>query len=210
MPHETALIGTIAAGLGLAFVLGFAAARLGLPPLVGYLLAGVLVGPFTPGFVADREQLQLLADLGVVLLLFEVGIEVDVLRLRREHSALLWAAPLQVVVTTAVAAVVFVLLGIAPVGAAILGLCMAFSSSVVVVNITRSRQRTTDRRTEEALLGWSVLQDVTAVALAAVLLVLLGADSRPVEVALPLLLGFAFTSTSDRARDLIRLLWWWG
>ncbi len=169
---------------------GWTARRVGLPAVVGYLLVGLALSPFTPGYVADREQLQLLADVGVVLLLFEVGIEVDVLRLRREHSSLLWAAPFQVVVTTVVAAAVFMFLGIAPVGAAILGLCMAFSSSVVVVNITRSRQRTTDRRTEEALLGWSVLQDVTAVALAAVLLVLLGADARPVEVALPLLVGF--------------------
>jgi len=71
-----------------------------------------------------------------------------------------------------------------------MGLCIAFSSSVVVVNITRSRRRTTDRATEEGMLGWSVLQDISAVALAAVLLALLGAESRPVEIALPLLVGF--------------------
>ena len=62
MPHETELIVTIAAGLGLAFVFGFAATRVKLPPLVGYLLAGVLVGPFTPGYVADQGLANQLAE----------------------------------------------------------------------------------------------------------------------------------------------------
>ena len=65
--------------------LGWVARRLGLPAVVGYLLLGVAVSPFTPGYVADREQIQLLADVGVVLLLFEVGIEVDLARIRREQ-----------------------------------------------------------------------------------------------------------------------------
>lgn len=80
-----------------AATLGWTARRLGLPAVVGYLALGLAVSPFTPGFVADRGQLQLLADLGVVLLLFEVGIEVDLVRLRREQRGLLWASPLQVV-----------------------------------------------------------------------------------------------------------------
>ena len=63
-----------------AVAFGWVARRIGLPAVVGYLLLGVVVSPFTPGFVADREQIQLLADVGVVLLLFEVGIEVDLLR----------------------------------------------------------------------------------------------------------------------------------
>jgi hypothetical protein len=68
-----------------AAALGWFARRIGLPAVIGYLLLGVIVSPFTPGVVADREQIQLLADVGVVLLLFEVGIEVDLLRLRREQ-----------------------------------------------------------------------------------------------------------------------------
>ncbi|HEV8054330.1 MAG TPA: cation:proton antiporter [Candidatus Limnocylindrales bacterium] len=173
-----------------AALAGWVARKAGLPAVIGYLAVGVAISPFTPGYVADRGQLQLLADVGVVVLLFEVGIEVDVGRLRRDHSALAWAAPFQVLVTTGVSAVVFFALGIEPIGAALMGLCIAFSSSVVVVNITRSRRRTTDRATEEGMLGWSVLQDISAVALAAVLLALLGAESRPVEIALPLLVGF--------------------
>ncbi len=169
---------------------GWFSRRLGMPAVVGYLILGVAISPLTPGFVADREQLELLADVGVVLLLFEVGIEIDVVRLRREQRALLWAAPLQVAVTMMVGGVAFGLAGVPPVGAAILGLCLAFSSSVVVVNITRSRRRTTDQATEDAMLGWSVVQDITAIAVAAILLVLLGSDARPPEVALPLLVGF--------------------
>ena len=74
MSHETALIGVIAGGIGLAFVLGFVAVRLRLPPLVGYLLAGVALGPFTPGFVADMGLAGQLAEIGVILLMFGVGL----------------------------------------------------------------------------------------------------------------------------------------
>ncbi len=167
-----------------AAALGLVARRIGLPAVVGYLLLGVAVSPFTPGYVASREQIQLLADAGVVLLLFEVGIEVDLLRLRRERVGLLVAAPLQVALTTVIAGAAAFLAGVAFLPAAVLGLCIALSSSVVIVNITRSRRRTTDRPTEEALLGWSVLQDVTGVALAAVLLAAIGTSGQPPLVAI--------------------------
>src|SRR3712207_1430397 len=78
MPHETALIATIAAGLGLAFLLGLVAVRLRLPPLLGYLLAGVAVGPFTPGYVADAGLAAQLAELGVILLMFGVGLHFSI------------------------------------------------------------------------------------------------------------------------------------
>ncbi len=87
----------------LAAGLGWVARRVGLPAVVGYLAAGLAVSRFTPGYVAGDEQIALLADVGVVLLLFEVGIEVDLGRLRRDHRGLVWAAPLQIVVTTAAA-----------------------------------------------------------------------------------------------------------
>ena len=177
-----------------AAAFGWTARRVGLPAVVGYLLLGVVVSPFTPGYVADRHQIQLLADIGVVLLLFEVGIEVDLLRIRREQRGLLVAAPLQVALTTVIGAAAAVLAGVAPLPAAVLGLCVALSSSVVIVNMTRSRRRTTDRPTEEALLGWSVLQDVTGVALAAVLLAAVGANGLPAETTLLGLLLFGVVS----------------
>jgi CPA2 family monovalent cation:H+ antiporter-2 len=166
-----------------AVIAGWVARRIGVPAVVGYLALGVVVSPFTPGYVADRDQLQLLADLGVVLLLFEVGIEVDILRIRSEQRGLVVAAPVQVIVTTAISALALALAGLQPIPAALIGLSIALSSSVVIVNITRSRRRTTDRPTEEALLGWSALQDTTGVAIAAVLLALLGVGGRPLDQA---------------------------
>jgi CPA2 family monovalent cation:H+ antiporter-2 len=74
MPHHTPLISTIVVGLVLAFVLGAIANRIRVSPLVGYLLAGVLVGPFTPGFVADQGLANDLAEIGVILLMFGVGL----------------------------------------------------------------------------------------------------------------------------------------
>ena len=74
MPHHTSLIATIVAGIGLAFVFGALAQRLRLSPLVGYLVAGVLIGPFTPGYVADQELAPQLAEIGVILLMFGVGL----------------------------------------------------------------------------------------------------------------------------------------
>jgi CPA2 family monovalent cation:H+ antiporter-2 len=174
----------------LAVGAGWLARRLGLPAVLGYLGAGLIVSPFTPGYVADRNQLQVLADVGVVLLLFEVGIEVNPLRLGREHRAVLWAAPLQVVITSVATAGVAFLLGVSFAGAALIGLCIALSSSVVVVNITRSRRRTTNPATEAALLSWSVMQDMTGVAFALVLLASFGLADRPPAEAAAFIVAF--------------------
>ena len=167
---------------------GWVARRIGLPAVIGFLALGVGVSPFTPGYIADPRQLQLLADVGVVLLLFEVGIEVDLRRLRREHGALAWAGPLQVVITTGVAGGVIAATGLPVVTSLVLGLAIALSSSVVIVNITRSRRRTTDRPTEVILLGWSVVQDVTGVVLASILLAMVEGERRPLIAAVA---GFA-------------------
>ena len=169
---------------------GWLARRVGLPAVIGYLALGLVVSPFTPGYVADHDQLQLLADLGVVLLLFEVGIEVDLLRIRSEQRGLIVAAPLQTILTTLIAALILAAAGLAPLPAAIVGLSIALSSSVVIVNITRSRRRTTNRETEEALLGWSALQDTTGVVIAAILLALLGIGGRPLDQAAAGLVAF--------------------
>ena len=188
---ETAhLVLDIGLALLLAAGFGWVARKLGLPAVVGYLAAGLAVSPFTPGYEADRHQLELMAELGVVFLLFEVGIEVDLGHLRREHGGLLWASPLQIGVTTAIASAILYALGVAPFGAALVGLSVAMSSSVVVVNITRSRRRTTDKPTEEGLLGWSVLQDVTGVALGTVIIAVSGTEGRSLPVALALLAAF--------------------
>src|SRR5205807_5041764 len=150
-----------------------------LPAVIGYLVVGLIVSPFTPGYVVDRRQLQVLADVGVVVLLFEVGIEIDPVRLIRNRSAVLWTAPVQVLVTTLIVGAATFALGVGWRGAVLIGLSVALSSSVVVVNITRSRRRTTNRATEEALLSWSVLQDMTGVVIALLVIAFFGLGSRP-------------------------------
>jgi CPA2 family monovalent cation:H+ antiporter-2 len=177
--------------LFLAALAGKLARRVGLPAVVGYLLVGVLVSPFTPGYVANREQLSILADVGVVLLLFEVGIEINPLRLARDGRRLLFLSPLQVVVTWAISGLVCFALGMRPAGAALVGLSIAMSSSVVVVNITRSRRRTTDRRTDEELLGWSVIQDLVGVSAALILVVVIGIGGRSGLASIAGVLAFA-------------------
>jgi CPA2 family monovalent cation:H+ antiporter-2 len=169
---------------------GWLARRFGLPAVVGYLAVGLVVSPFTPGYVADRGHIELLADVGVILLLFEVGIEIDLAKVSRQHRGLIVAAPAQTILTTLIGGVVMMAAGLQPAVALTVGLAVALSSSVVIVNITRSRRRNTNHATESALLGWSVLQDVTGVAIAAVLLALVDTTSRPVLVALLALVGF--------------------
>lgn len=173
--------------LGLVFiaaaVLGYVARRAGLPAVIGYLMVGLVAFQLLPEEAKpDEEQVRLLADVGVVLLLFEVGIELDVGRLRREHRSLLAASPLQILTTTLVAGVVLAIIGQPLEVALVLGLCVAMSSSVVVVNITRSVRRRTNKATEMSLLGWSLLQDLTGVILGAFLLAVWNADERdPVQ-----------------------------
>ncbi|HKV87547.1 MAG TPA: cation:proton antiporter [Candidatus Dormibacteraeota bacterium] len=174
MDHTAPAILELGLLLFLAALAGRAARMLGLPSVIGYLAVGIVVSPFTPGYVANREQLSILADIGVVLLLFEVGIEINPIRLAREARKLLLLGPLQVLVTWIISSAVCLALGLHPAGAALVGLSIAMSSSVVVVNITRSKRRTTDPRTDEVLLSWSVVQDLVGVSAALVLVVVLG------------------------------------
>ena len=173
-----------------AATMGFAARKLGLPSVIGYLLTGLLVSPFTPGFVADNNQLALLADIGVVLLLFEVGIELDLRKISREQKGLLWGVPAQIGFGLLVGTPIFLWLGIPIFGALLMSLSIAMSSSVVIVNITRSPRRATDTSTEQALLGWSLVQDVVGVAAAAIILALFGSGESSLLVAIGGLLGF--------------------
>jgi CPA2 family monovalent cation:H+ antiporter-2 len=187
--------------LGAALV-GFGFRKIGLPAVVGYLLVGLVIGPFTPGYVADRHQIQVLADVGVVLLLFEVGIELDLRALRREPLGILVAVPAQVAFVTIAGTAAFVALGSGVLGALTLGLAVALSSSIVVVNITRSRKRTADETTARALLVWSVLQDVVTLVAATILTVLLAPGEA---TAAPLAFGKAvlFVAFAAAVQDLV-------
>src|SRR5215472_15929016 len=96
MPHIAPLVATIVGGIGLAFILGTVANRLRISPLVGYLLAGVVVGPFTPGFVADQNLAHQLAEIGVILLMFGVGLHFSLKHLLAVRRVVVPGAVLQV------------------------------------------------------------------------------------------------------------------
>jgi CPA2 family monovalent cation:H+ antiporter-2 len=203
---ETApLVFNVGVVLTAAATMGFAARKLGLPSVIGYLVTGLMVSPFTPGFVADNNQLALLADIGVVLLLFEVGIELDLRKLSREQKGLLWGVPAQMGFGLLIGTPIFLWLGIPIFGALLMSLSIAMSSSVVIVNMTRSPRRATDAPTEQALLGWSLVQDVVGVALAAVILALFGSGESSLLAAIGGLLGFGIIAIGA-SRILPRVL----
>jgi CPA2 family monovalent cation:H+ antiporter-2 len=189
-----------------AGVVGVLARRIGLPAVVGYLVVGLVVGPFTPGYVADKHQIQVLADVGVVLLLFEVGIELDLRSLAKEPRGILIAVPLQVALVTALGAIVAMSLGTTALGGVTLGLVAALSSSVVVVNITRSRKRTTDAVTERALIVWALLQDAVTLVAATALAVLLAPGGQPAVVAVGKVVAFVAVAWFVQGWAVPRLL----
>jgi CPA2 family monovalent cation:H+ antiporter-2 len=133
MSHDIALISTIAVSLAFAFVGGFIAVRLRLPPLVGYLLAGIAVGPFTPGFVADAGLATQLAEIGVILLMFGVGMHFSLRDLWALRLIALPGAVVQIIIATALGTVLAVFWGWSIGGGLVLGLALAVASTVVLL-----------------------------------------------------------------------------
>src|SRR6478752_3372382 len=139
MPHEVELIATIAIGFALAFAFGFVAIRLGLPPLVGYLIAGVCIGPSTPGFVADREIAGQLAEIGVMLLMFGVGLHFSVADLMAVRRIAIPGAVGQIVIATLLGAGMAVLWGWNFGAGLVLGLSLSVASTVVLLKALEER-----------------------------------------------------------------------
>src|SRR5918993_128702 len=106
MPHDVTLIATIAAGLGLALIMGYLATRLGIPPLVGYLVAGIIAGPATPGFLADVHLTGQLAEIGVMLMMFGVGLHFSLDDLMAVRRIAIPGAVVQIIGATASGAAV--------------------------------------------------------------------------------------------------------
>src|SRR5688572_2175089 len=125
MPHHTPLISTIVAALVLAFILGAIANRFRVSPLVGYLLAGVLLGPFTPGYVADQAVARDLAEIGVILLMFGVGLHFTLDDLLSVRSIALPGALVQIVSATALGLGLAWLLGWTVSGGIVFGLALS-------------------------------------------------------------------------------------
>lgn len=162
MPHQTALLATIAASLALAFAFGFAATRLKLPPLVGYLLAGVAVGPFTPGYVADASLASQLADVGVILLMFGVGIHFsfgDLLKVRR---IVVPGAIVQIALATALGAIVARSWGWSWPAGIVFGLSLSVASTVVLLRGLEERSEM-DSADGRLAVGWLIVQDLAMV-----------------------------------------------
>ena len=168
MPHETALIGTVAAGLGLAFILGFVATRLRLPPLVGYLLAGIVVGPYTPGFVADAALAAQLAEIGVILLMFGVGLHFSIGDLLAVRRIAVPGAIAQITVATLLGAAVSHLWGWTWGQGLVFGLALSVASTVVLLRALEERG-TLDSVNGRIAVGWLIVEDLVTV-LALVLL----------------------------------------
>jgi CPA2 family monovalent cation:H+ antiporter-2 len=175
MTHAGPLVATLVVALALAFAFGFAARLLRLPPLLGYIAAGVAVGPHTPGFVADPAITAALAEIGVALLLFAVGLHFRARDLLAVWRVALPGALAQIAIGTAIGAAAGALtLGLGGAAALVFGLALAISSTAVATRALEEKGRLSGEAGRIAL-GWLVVQDLVVV-LALVLLPVLAGD----------------------------------
>lgn len=180
MPHSISLITTIAAGLGLALLMGFIAARLKLPALVGYLIAGIAIGPATPGFVADVELASQLAEIGVMLLMFGVGLHFSFEDLLSVRRIALPGAVVQIAVATVLGMSVAMLWGWNLAAGIVFGLSLSVASTVVLLRALESRGLL-DSVNGRIAVGWLIVEDLAMVLVLVLLPPLalwMGADVR--------------------------------
>lgn len=162
MHHSTPLITTIVGGLVLAFLLGSLAHRLRISPLVGYLAAGVLAGPFTPGFVADTSLAPELAEIGVILLMFGVGLHFSLKDLLAVKAIAIPGAVAQIAVATLLGMGLSHLLGWDLMTGFVFGLCLSTASTVVLLRALEERQLIDSQRGQIAI-GWLIVEDLAMV-----------------------------------------------
>jgi len=162
MPHSTPLISTIVAGLVLAFILGAIANRFRMPPLVGYLVAGVLVGPFTPGFVADAELATELSEIGVILLMFGVGLHFSLKDLLSVRAVAIPGAIVQIGGATIMGLGLATLLGWGLGAGLIFGLALSVASTVVLLKALQDRHMVDSEKGRIAV-GWLIVEDLAMV-----------------------------------------------
>lgn len=162
MPHHTELISTIAVGLTAAVFFGVIAHRLKLPVLVGYLLAGVAVGPFTPGFVADPELAPQLAEMGVIFLMFGVGLHFSINDLLSVRKLALPGALAQVAVASSLGTLLGMAFGWSFGAAAIFGLSLSVASTVVILRALGERGAL-HSMAGRVTVGWLVVEDLIMV-----------------------------------------------
>lgn len=168
------LISTIAAGLSVAFLLGLVATKLRLPPIVGYLLAGIIVGPHTPGFVADASLANELSEMGIVLLMFGVGLHFSLKDLLEVKNIAVPGAVVQILTATALGALLAMQWGWALPSALLFGLSLSVASTVVLLRALEdhSLMQTTNG---QIAVGWLIVEDL-AMVLALVMIPALAGD----------------------------------
>ena len=162
MPHDISLIATIAAGLGLAMVFGFISARLKMPPLLGYLVAGIVIGPGTPGFVADVELAQQLAEIGVILLMFGVGLHFSLDDLLSVRRIAVPGAIVQMLAATALGMAVASFWGWDVGAALVFGLSLSCASTVVLLRALEARG-VLESINGRIAVGWLIVEDLAMV-----------------------------------------------
>ncbi len=162
MPHATPLITTIVAGIGLAFIFGAIANRLRISPLVGYLFAGVVVGPATPGFVADTDLAHELAEIGVILLMFGVGLHFSLKDLLRVKSIAIPGAVAQITLATLLGMALAWAMGWSIAAGLVFGLALSVASTVVLLRAMQERRLIETTRGRIAV-GWLIVEDLAMV-----------------------------------------------
>ena len=162
MPHDINLITTIAVGFGMAMILGFIAARLRMPPLVGYLLAGIVVGPHSPGFVADVGLAGQLAEIGVMLLMFGVGMHFSLEDLASVRKIALPGAIVQITVATSLGVATAMYWGWSFGEGLVFGLSLSVASTVVLLRALESRG-VLDSVNGKIAVGWLIVEDLVTV-----------------------------------------------
>ncbi|TXI01514.1 MAG: hypothetical protein E6Q73_07075 [Pseudorhodobacter sp.] len=183
MPHDTPLITTMVVGLCLAFALGLVAHRLRLPMIAGYLMAGVIIGPFTPGFVADQYLAQELAEMGVIFLMFGVGLHFSLKDLMSVKAIAIPGALGQIAVATLAGVGMSWLLGWSLGAGLVFGLSLSVASTVVLLRALQDRGLVTEERGRIAV-GWLIVEDlvmVVTLVLVPPLAGLLGGESAPLD-----------------------------
>ncbi|MCC6315957.1 MAG: cation:proton antiporter [Thermomicrobiales bacterium] len=181
--EDLSLVVTLVLALGMATLGGLVARRVGQPALLGYILAGVLLGPNTPGLAADRDRVALLANLGVAFLMFALGVEFSLEELMRVRRVALLAGGLQIVLTLMFGTIVGVAIGWPPAAAMLLGAAFAISSSIVAIKLLTGRGEV-ERPHGRIAFGIGVVQDLSVVPLLALLPLLSGsADNLPAALA---------------------------
>jgi CPA2 family monovalent cation:H+ antiporter-2 len=168
--HESAIILTLTGSLAAALVLGFITRRLGLSPIVGYLVAGLIVGPYTPGFVADRAVASEFAEIGIVLLMFGVGLHFHLEDLRAVAKVAVSGALCQSVVATVLGTLAGRAFGWSWSGSVVFGLALSVASTVMLTRVLMDNEDL-ETPTGRIAIGWLVVEDIFTI----IILVLLPA-----------------------------------